>query len=104
MRMTDQNDQSVVTVARALRTARARLTDAGLETPGLDAEVLLRHVLGWDRTQILSRPGHELAEDDVNRYERLLSQRVKGAPVLVRISAPLSAASMSSCSTVPLLL
>lgn len=81
VRMTDQNDQSVVTVARALRTARTRLTDAGLETPGLDAEVLLRHVLGWDRTLILSRPGHELAEDDVNRYERLLSQRVQGAPV-----------------------
>ena len=81
VRMTDQNDQSVVTVGRALRTARTRLTDAGLETPGLDAEVLLRHVLGWDRTQILSRPGHELTEDDVNRFERLLSQRVQGAPV-----------------------
>lgn len=79
--MTDQNDQSVVTVARALRTARARLAAAGVETPGLDAEVLLRHVLGWDRTQILTRPETELLADDAARYEALLTERERGQPV-----------------------
>lgn len=81
MRMTDQNDQSAITVARALRTARARLAAAGLETPGLDAEVLLRHVLGWDRTQILTRPEMELLADDAARYEALLTERERGQPV-----------------------
>lgn len=81
MRMTDQNDQSAITVARALRTARARLAAAGLETPGLDAEVLLRHVLGWDRTQILTRPETELLADDAARYEALLTERERGQPV-----------------------
>ena len=61
MAMTDPNNQSPPTVSRALRTARARLNAAGLETPGLDAEVLLRFVLGWDRTQILTRPETELS-------------------------------------------
>jgi release factor glutamine methyltransferase len=79
--MTDQNDQSSLTVARALRTARARLSEAGLETPGLDAEVLLRHVLGWDRTQILSRPDTELTAGDAARFDRLLSERLRGVPV-----------------------
>jgi release factor glutamine methyltransferase len=79
--MTDQNDQSAVTVARALRTARARLAAAGLETPGLDAEVLLRHILGWDRTRILSRPETELSAEDAARYEALLAERVRGVPV-----------------------
>lgn len=79
--MTDQNDQSPLTVARALRTARARLTAAGLETPGLDAEVLLRHILGWDRTQILSRPETELAAAEIARYDHLLRERLGGAPV-----------------------
>jgi release factor glutamine methyltransferase len=79
--MTDQNDQSSLTVARALRTARARLSEASLETPGLDAEVLLRHVLGWDRTQILSRPDTELTAGDAARFDRLLSERLRGVPV-----------------------
>jgi release factor glutamine methyltransferase len=79
--MTDQNDQSPLTVSRALRTARTRLSEAGLETPGLDAEVLLRHVLGWDRTQILSRPETELKPEDAAHYDRLLSERLRGVPV-----------------------
>jgi release factor glutamine methyltransferase len=79
--MTDQNNQSTLTVARALRTARARLADAGLETPGLDAEVLLRHILGWDRAQLLSRPEVELSAGDAARYEHLLSERLRGLPV-----------------------
>jgi release factor glutamine methyltransferase len=79
--MTNQNDQPKQTVTRTLRTARARLAEAGVETPGLDAEVLLRHVLGWDRTQILSRPETELAAEDVTRFEDLLVDRLRGIPV-----------------------
>ncbi len=79
--MTDQNRQFPSTVGRALRTGRQRLAEAGLETPGLDAEVLLRHILGWDRTQILSRPETELAAEDAAHYERLLSERLHGTPV-----------------------
>src|SRR3712207_7053965 len=36
------------TIAAALLTARERLAAAGSETPRLDAEVLLRHVLGLE--------------------------------------------------------
>ena len=79
--MTHQNDQFPLTVARALRTARARLAEAGLETPGLDAEVLLRHILDWNRTQILSRPETELEGDDAARYDALVSDRLRGVPV-----------------------
>lgn len=79
--MCNQNNQPLLTVTRALRTARARLAEAGLETPGLDAEVLLRHILGWDRTQILSRPETELAADDATQFEALVSERLRGIPV-----------------------
>lgn len=79
--MTDQNDQSELTVSRALRTARARLAEAGRETPALDAEVLLRHILGWDRTQILSRPETTVTGRDAVRFEELLRRRLNGAPV-----------------------
>jgi release factor glutamine methyltransferase len=79
--MTDQNNQPPLTVARALRTARERFTQAGLDSPGLDAEVLLRHVLGWDRTQILSRPEIELSANEGARYEALVRERLRGLPV-----------------------
>lgn len=79
--MTDQNNQPPLTVARALRTARERFTQAGLDSPGLDAEVLLRHVLGWDRTQILSRPEIELSANEGARYEVLVRERLRGLPV-----------------------
>ncbi|MFN8660306.1 MAG: peptide chain release factor N(5)-glutamine methyltransferase [Thermomicrobiales bacterium] len=79
--MTDQNNQPPLTVARALRTARERFTQAGLDSPGLDAEVLLRHVLGWDRTQILSRPDIELSTDEGARYEALVRERLRDLPV-----------------------
>jgi release factor glutamine methyltransferase len=42
-----------MTVADALREATARLREAGVDSPDHDAEVLLRHVLGWDRTRLL---------------------------------------------------
>lgn len=79
--MTDQNDQSPPTVARTLRTARTHLAEAGLESPALDAEVLLRHVLGWNRTQILTRREVEITAEDSDRYEVLLRQRLSGVPV-----------------------
>ncbi|MCA9880878.1 MAG: peptide chain release factor N(5)-glutamine methyltransferase [Thermomicrobiales bacterium] len=79
--MTSPHDQTRWTVARALRTARGRLAAAGLEGPGLDAEVLLRHLLGWDRTQILSRPEAELPAEVVTRYEALIGERLEGSPV-----------------------
>lgn len=79
--MTSQHDQTRWTVARALRTARGKLAAAGRETPGLDAEVLLRHLLGWDRTQVLSRPEVELPEAIVARYEALIGRRREGQPV-----------------------
>lgn len=79
--MTDQIDQSPLTVNRALRTARERLAHAGLDSPGLDADVLLRHILGWDRTQILSRPEAQLSADDALRFNALLARREDGVPV-----------------------
>ena len=34
--------------------ATARLRAAGIDSPEHDAEVLLRHVLGWDRARLLA--------------------------------------------------
>ncbi|MFT4039311.1 MAG: peptide chain release factor N(5)-glutamine methyltransferase, partial [Thermomicrobiales bacterium] len=75
------DDQAPDTVARTLRTARARLRAAGLETPDLDAEVLLRHVLGWDRTQLFMRAQSPLEPATLAAYDALLARRLAGEPV-----------------------
>ena len=44
------------TVGELLRDGAARLTESGSESPRLDAEVLLGHVLRVDRATLLASP------------------------------------------------
>ena len=48
------------TVREALDSAVIALTAAGCETPRLDAEVLLAHVLGTGRAALFADPGRGL--------------------------------------------
>jgi release factor glutamine methyltransferase len=68
-------------IGELLRHGRRRLAPAKTETPALDAEVLLRHVLGVDRTALLSRLADPAPADARARYESLLEQRLGGIPV-----------------------
>jgi hypothetical protein len=68
------------TIAAALRAARRRLA-AVSETPGLDAEVLLRHVLGLDRAALFARTAEGLAPGDRAAFTTLVAARARGTPV-----------------------
>lgn len=62
---------------------RRTLLEAGIpaDGAGLDAEVLARHVLGWDRAALLAR-GREPAPDDfVEQYHSLIVRRAAREPV-----------------------
>jgi release factor glutamine methyltransferase len=61
--------------------ARTRLATAGVPEPELDAELLLRHVLGWDRAQLLTRGGSPLDVEAEARYVSLLGQRAARRPI-----------------------
>lgn len=64
-----------------MRDAADRLASAGLATPRLDAEVLLRHVLGVDRARLFLRLP-EIAERDVgDALDALIGRRLAGEPV-----------------------
>lgn len=65
----------------ALRDAARRLKDAGLNTPVLDAEVLLSHVLSRSRTFLLSHPDYRLTEEEKEGYEKLIARRLRHEPV-----------------------
>jgi release factor glutamine methyltransferase len=66
-----------VTVAEALRVAEEQLAEAGVDTPRVDAELLLAHVLGVSRTGV-----HLQRERDVPAgFAPLLERRVKREPL-----------------------
>jgi release factor glutamine methyltransferase len=68
-----------VNVGGALSGAVERLRDAGSPSPRLDAEVLLAHLMGRDRTWLLAHPEEPI--DDAVEFDGLVDRRVAGEPV-----------------------
>ena len=65
-------------VGELLARATATLRDGGSSTARLDAEVLLAHVAGRDRSWLLAHPEAELASEP---FHALLDRRLKGEPI-----------------------
>ena len=74
-------EERPITPAEALRYAQAMCTAAGSETPRLDGEVLLRHVLGIDRTALYARMNETMSAAQAATFLTLLGRRVAGEPV-----------------------
>jgi release factor glutamine methyltransferase len=71
----------VTTLREEIAGATASLEEVGCDSPRLDAELLLAHVLGVDRSQLVIRGGEEARGDDRTRYLALLTRRVKREPI-----------------------
>jgi release factor glutamine methyltransferase len=71
----------VATVEALLRDGVRRLRDAGSETPRLDAELLLGHAIGADRTVVVAHPEAAVGEGVAARFEDGLARRERGEPV-----------------------
>jgi release factor glutamine methyltransferase len=69
------------TVAAALERGRVRLEAAGIETAGLEARVLFEHAAGLDRAALLARGRDPVGPRAASRYERLLGERSRRAPL-----------------------
>jgi release factor glutamine methyltransferase len=77
-----------VTTARdALRDAEERLTGAGVESPRVDAELLLAHVLGTTRSGLHADSRRELTEDEMAELERLVARRAEREPLAYVLGA-----------------
>ncbi len=74
-------DDSATTLSEALREGRQTLSMSNTETPGLDAEVLLRHILGFDRVALFSRFSDPMSAEHLANYRALLRERSRGTPV-----------------------
>jgi release factor glutamine methyltransferase len=70
----------MTTVRQALDRATLELAASSLK-PRPDAELLLMHVLGWDRAALLTRPERELSEAEMLQYQALLTRRCAAEPM-----------------------
>jgi release factor glutamine methyltransferase len=68
-------------LGETLAEATERLRASGSETPRLDAEVLLAHVLGTDRTGVLAHPEAPLGPAQRISFAETLERRERGEPV-----------------------
>jgi release factor glutamine methyltransferase len=69
------------TVGRLVRWAADDFRGRGIESPRLEAELLLAHALDTDRMRIIVEPNRELDDGELARYRDLIKRRRKGEPV-----------------------
>lgn len=71
---------SAAALGSVLRDA-VRFLDGTSPTPRLDAEVLLMHVSGFDRGNLIARDRTPLPEKALQEFQRLLQRRKQGEPI-----------------------
>lgn len=65
----------------ARRAIRARLEAAGIESPELDARLLLGEVLQLDLTGLIAAAARKLTADEAAKLESFVQRRIAGEPV-----------------------
>lgn len=71
----------MTTLVKAWKAAQERLKSAGIDSPAIDARLLLEAAAGVSRLDILTDPYRELAEDQLAAYEGYLERRARREPV-----------------------
>jgi release factor glutamine methyltransferase len=72
-----------VTVRELVAAARSNLERAGIASPeaALDAELLARHVLGWERATWVMRQHEEASPEFDDAFSDLVARRVRREPI-----------------------
>jgi release factor glutamine methyltransferase len=71
----------VATVAEALAASTDALSAAGVDAARLDAELLLAHVSGRSRAQLIADPRAGLSSAETRRYAELVRRRLRREPL-----------------------
>lgn len=70
----------MVTISQAVFEGSVFLKENGVDSPRLDAEIILGHTLGISRLKIITEGAAGMDEEMYARYMRLISLRGKGTP------------------------
>lgn len=68
-------------LAAYLQKLRSRLEAAGVENPGLDARLLVQHVLGFSPEDMISARDLTLSESQIQEIDSLIGRRIAREPV-----------------------
>lgn len=68
------------TVARVLAFAASDFQKRGIESPRLEADLLLAEILGVDRIRLIIESSRPLSEDELSRYKALIVRRRADEP------------------------
>ena len=68
-------------VREALASASDALAAAGVETPRLDAELLLAEATGWDRARLTAEPEAGVPADAARKFGETVRRRLRREPV-----------------------
>ena len=69
------------TLDAAKRVAMQSLAQAGLETPKLDARILLLFATGLEHTDLIVKGGEALTPDQTEAFGALIERRLSGEPI-----------------------
>ena len=69
------------TISQQLKLATKKLEKAGIDTPRLDAEVLLAYILNTRRLALYVQSAKVLSFEQITRYHNLLKRRLERIPV-----------------------
>lgn len=67
------------TIREALTNAKKQFTDS--DTPSLDAQVLLGHILGVDRAHLFAHDDETLTDDQNQQFQGVVKRRINGEPI-----------------------
>jgi len=76
-----RDNNGIWTIGRILKWTENFFAQKGIESPRLDAEVLLAHVLGRQRIHLYVHFDEPLEEGELSAYRELIKQRVQRRPV-----------------------
>ena len=70
----------MIRLGEVLRSAVDQLKQHS-ESPRLDAEILLAHVLGQSRSYLYAHPEFFLSENQQNNFQKYINKRLIGIPI-----------------------
>ena len=70
-----------ISIAEAICEGAQLFQDAGVAQARREADGLLQHVIGRDRTFVLAHPEHQLSQAQLQTFQELLKRRAAGEPL-----------------------
>ena len=69
------------TVKEVLNDTKKRLKEQGIDTYSLDSSLLVSEVTGLTKIQLVTHDRDEVTEEQLNRLENLVKERLKNKPM-----------------------